>query len=609
MPIKYFVTRHNGAVLWARDAGIRARKITQQNFDVSIINAGDVVMGTLPVHLAGEIIQRGGRYWHLSMEVPLELRGKELTAEQMRQCDARLEEFRVLPRGLRTSGSRDVDLPSLAPEGGLIHVVIASEQVLPNLLPLMVLPCAALHILVSPFGAIRKSAALLGDMARENFAARKDFAVTEHKMGKGVAYADLLSHFIKAREAIRESSQGAPVLVNITGGTKSMALAAAEVFAGMASIAYFNAHTNQIECIEPAYCAPYPVSYDTLDFRLCLQANRYEIGELSTSPDVDDMESRRSLTGYFARNARALSEALLVRGSLEFSLDGKEWPYREENAGRSKTSSTVLARLCELGSEVDHQKANENAAAPLFVRWTLPKGRDCDVWGDLLKRLQRSGVIEILDDGRKARRDGDPKSAVIEFRFNSAERARYVGGTWVEEFATLTARELASAAGLDPEATVHSGLQLYDLKTAGSAKSKREMNEIDVAIYLGGRVLLIEAKAGGYSLLKNSHAVLNKLDRLKRSVGGPFGSAWLLSARPLDELNHGVTSKEVAHLLQRAHLYGIDCHTADELPRLHEAIALWMKVPLPKTLAKMPPVWSDDEWRARSGSPKTRKRS
>jgi CRISPR-associated protein Csx16 len=610
MPIKYFVTRHNGAILWARDAGIRARKITQENFDVNIVNAGDVVMGTLPVHLAGEVLQRGGHYWHLSMEVPLDLRGKELTAEQMRKCNARLEEFRVLPRGIRSSASREVEVPSLAPEGGLIHVVIASEQVLPNLLPALVLPCAGIHILVSNCGAIRKSAALLGDIAREHFAGRKGFTVMEHKLGKGVAYADLLTHFIKAREAVRESTNGAPLMLNITGGTKPMALAAAEAFAGMASIAYLNAQTNQIECIEPAYCVPYPVSYEALSLPLYVQANGYDICQSpsASSPDLAEMESRQAFTGYLARNAGILSTEKLIRGCVDFSLDGKEWPFREERADIWQLRSTMLARLCEMGSAVDDQRSSKTAPAPLFVRWTLPKGGDCDLWRDLLKRMQREAIIEIIDLGWKPKADADPGCAIIDFRFKSAACARYVGGTWLEEFAALTAREVAFGAGLDPSATVHTGVRLSAKKTLGTAESKAEINEIDVAIYHGGRMLIIEAKAGGYSLLKNSQSVLNKLDRLKRSVAGPFGAAWLLSARSLDEEEESATVKDVTNLLHRARFYGIDCHAADDLPRFHEAIALWLKVPCPKAMAKVPPVWSKDDWLPRMELPRARKR-
>lgn len=89
----FFVTRHTGAREWARRLGLDAQVIT--HFDFQVVEPGDVVMGTLPVHLAAEVCRRGGRYLHLSLDLPAELRGADLSADDMLRCGARLEEFRV----------------------------------------------------------------------------------------------------------------------------------------------------------------------------------------------------------------------------------------------------------------------------------------------------------------------------------------------------------------------------------------------------------------------------------------------------------------------------------------------------------------------------------
>ncbi len=73
-----------------------SRKDAQSNlrpFDAGVVQAGDTVLGTLPVNLIAEVCKRGGRYFHLTLELPAEARGKELTAEDMRHFGARLEEF------------------------------------------------------------------------------------------------------------------------------------------------------------------------------------------------------------------------------------------------------------------------------------------------------------------------------------------------------------------------------------------------------------------------------------------------------------------------------------------------------------------------------------
>ncbi len=92
----YFVSRHVGARDWAFTEGIQVDK-QLDHLDTGTIRPGDVVVGSLPVNLAAEVCVRGGHYLHLSIDLPAELRGRELTAEQMRDCDARVEQFNVRP--------------------------------------------------------------------------------------------------------------------------------------------------------------------------------------------------------------------------------------------------------------------------------------------------------------------------------------------------------------------------------------------------------------------------------------------------------------------------------------------------------------------------------
>ena len=90
----YFVSRHPGAREWAAGEGVAVNAVIA-HLDPSVIQPGDVVIGTLPVHLAAQVCRRGGRYLHLSLELPPEWRGQELNAADLRQCGARLEEYQV----------------------------------------------------------------------------------------------------------------------------------------------------------------------------------------------------------------------------------------------------------------------------------------------------------------------------------------------------------------------------------------------------------------------------------------------------------------------------------------------------------------------------------
>lgn len=88
---RYFVTRHQGAVEWARARGIEAEHVV--HFDSATTRAGDIVMGTLPVSEVATICAQGGRYLHLVLDLPREARGRGLTAADMESFGAHLVEY------------------------------------------------------------------------------------------------------------------------------------------------------------------------------------------------------------------------------------------------------------------------------------------------------------------------------------------------------------------------------------------------------------------------------------------------------------------------------------------------------------------------------------
>jgi CRISPR-associated protein Csx16 len=88
----YFITRHPGAIDWAKQQGIGVNRQIS-HLAINNIQSGDTVIGSLPVNLAAEICQRGAAYIHMTLNVPEHWRGKELTAEQMIECGACLEGY------------------------------------------------------------------------------------------------------------------------------------------------------------------------------------------------------------------------------------------------------------------------------------------------------------------------------------------------------------------------------------------------------------------------------------------------------------------------------------------------------------------------------------
>lgn len=90
----WFITRHPGALEWARAHGIQADHQVD-HLDPAAVRPGDLVLGTLPIQLAAAVCERGARYFHLDIALPRELRGRELDAGQMQHLGASLREYLV----------------------------------------------------------------------------------------------------------------------------------------------------------------------------------------------------------------------------------------------------------------------------------------------------------------------------------------------------------------------------------------------------------------------------------------------------------------------------------------------------------------------------------
>lgn len=58
----------------------------------------DVVVGNLPTHLVRELTIRGIRFFNLTLDVPFELRGEDLSEDQVWDCNPRIEEYFMFSR-------------------------------------------------------------------------------------------------------------------------------------------------------------------------------------------------------------------------------------------------------------------------------------------------------------------------------------------------------------------------------------------------------------------------------------------------------------------------------------------------------------------------------
>jgi len=97
--MRWFVSRHPGAIEWLSRQGIA---VDQQiaHLNLQQIQPGDWVLGSLPVNMAAAVCARGARYLHLSLQVPADARGRELSADELDAFGAHLQAFEVRPAAI-----------------------------------------------------------------------------------------------------------------------------------------------------------------------------------------------------------------------------------------------------------------------------------------------------------------------------------------------------------------------------------------------------------------------------------------------------------------------------------------------------------------------------
>lgn len=90
----WFVSRHEGTILWAHQQALAVDHWVT-HLDVTNIATGDVVMGTLPVHLAAKVCERGAKFYFVSLILTQSQRGQELSVDDMLGAQCRLQCFDV----------------------------------------------------------------------------------------------------------------------------------------------------------------------------------------------------------------------------------------------------------------------------------------------------------------------------------------------------------------------------------------------------------------------------------------------------------------------------------------------------------------------------------
>jgi len=134
------------------------------------------------------------------------------------------------------------------------------------------------------------------------------------------------------------------------------------------------------------------------------------------------------------------------------------------------------------------------------------------------------------------------------------DRARYLGGLWLEEYVFL---QLSDLGLYDLAVGVHGHWQ------GGGVKGSD--NEFDVVATHGNRLLFIECKAGVFRTDQKIQDMFGKIDAIGNRVAGRFGSVMMVSPRALKPA--AIARAETGRIFP---LHG------EAVTRVRDVVARWM---------------------------------
>ncbi len=383
-----------------------------------------------------------------------------------------------------------------------IHIVLVSEQVLANLIPILMEGPDLVLLVVTPGMAARRL-----DRRLQTLLEARGISCRICPDAPDVGVRDIQQYATALLDQVVEAYAEPEVVLNATGGTKLMSLAFVEVCRGLASrILYTDTAHRRIEYL-PNGNAPLP------------------------APTA--MTNTLDLPGYLAAQG------------FRFRCAASDEPAWRESAARRKAACKYLGQhmgqphlqhyvgqmnyLADQALERVAGTWEETLANPRQAFEEPPRG----IWAAAQAELTKAGLMSWAPGDR-------------EFAFTTAEAARFIRGGWLEEYAWHIVRD---AQAFDARLGVE-GVWL---------DTKKTFNEFDVLACHINQLLLIECKTLRYGA-ENENEIAYKLDSLSQDVRGLFGDTWLLSARqPSDVLTERarqarirlIGPADLAHLRER----------------------------------------------------------
>ncbi len=351
-----------------------------------------------------------------------------------------------------------------------LHICLLSAQLLPNYLPIKLERPDHVLLINSQFtlnkGYTQRFEKMLDDLGVK-YSRASQLAPTDD-------FTELHEYFLDLSNEIK-SFKSIKVTLNLTGGTKLMAIAANEMLrTAETRVIYTNTQAGKIEVISN------PANNITLPDLLTI--NEYLIA-YGVAPKSYNNQKADWVAAVNRR--KALTKTLINHFTKDSGFLGK-LNYHVQQALESIPNS-YQKRLSQptqyLGNHLNHHRLH------------------------LLRQIEKNGLIKFESDNT--------------IRFESVAAAEYLGGFWLEEYAYCTAVDVGIAE-------VRCGQAIQWDKTT--------RNELDIVLIHDNRLLIMECKTRRYSRdRRKDNDSIYKLDSVAEDLRGLYGEKWLLSVDHIDQ--------------------------------------------------------------------------
>ncbi len=347
-----------------------------------------------------------------------------------------------------------------------VHVCLLSDQLLPNLIPILMERPSRVYLIVSP--EIQQSGK---DKRMEIILRKKEIDVRLCQHAPSTGFEAIREFATKLAGELVSAESGNLIILNVTGGTKLLAIGFIEIFRarlkGSLRVIYTDTGHGMIETLVPPGEAPSPMR-DVLDAESYLEAQGLTL--ISAASDekkwIKDVNSRELNTRFLVENWEPLSGLSGILNPMETQAGETSALAKEFRSGLREKARTLLTD------------------AGLVEDWDRVKS---------IEDLSRDARI-------------------------------YLTGGWLEEYAWLSAR-LAGLKDAKCAAKLRWGVN-DDLAGPG--------NELDLLVVHDNKMLIVECKTGKISSKGTQGLkIAALLESLKRNVGGNFCDGLLVHAGKL----------------------------------------------------------------------------